>query len=59
VTDLGLREEEEHVRENSLPADKRLQGKPLGFHLRTFATSLLEDGYVRRILGLEKCHKIP
>ena len=31
--------------ENSLQADKRLQDKPLVFHLRAFATSLREDGY--------------
>jgi hypothetical protein len=33
------------VRENSLPADKRLQENLLGFYLRTFATSLREYGY--------------
>src|SRR6266498_635724 len=42
--------------ENSLQADKRLQDNPLVFHLRTFAASLLEDGYadgtVQSKLGL-------
>ncbi len=33
------------MRENSRHADKRLQHNPLGFHLGTFATSLLEYGY--------------
>lgn len=33
------------MRENSLQADKRLQENPLGFHLRTFARSLLEYRY--------------
>ena len=33
------------MREDSLQADKRLQHNPLRFHLRTFATSLLEYGY--------------
>ena len=31
--------------ENSLQAGQRLQGNPLESHLRTFVTSLLEDGY--------------
>jgi integrase/recombinase XerD len=39
-----------------LRADKRLQDNPLRFHLRTFATSLVEDGYanatVQSKLGL-------
>ena len=33
------------MQENSLPAAQRLQGNPLESHLRTFVTSLLEDGY--------------
>lgn len=33
------------MRENSLQGDKRLQHNPLGSHLQTFATSLLECGY--------------
>ena len=31
--------------ENSLQAGQHLQGNPLESHLRTFVTSLLEDGY--------------
>lgn len=33
------------MQEKSLQAEKYLQGNLLEFHLRTFATSLLEDGY--------------
>ena len=33
------------MRENSRQADKRLQRNSLGFHILTFATSLLEYGY--------------
>ena len=33
------------MQENSLRAARRLQGNPLESHLRTFVTSLLEDGY--------------
>ena len=33
------------MQENSLRAAQRLQGNPLESHLRTFVTSLLEDGY--------------
>ena len=34
---------------NSLP-EKQIQGNPLEFHLRTFATSLLESGYRKRTI---------
>jgi hypothetical protein len=33
------------MQENSLQSGQRLQGNPLESHLRTFVTSLLEDGY--------------
>ena len=33
------------MQENSLQAGQRLEGNPLESHLRTFVTSLLEDGY--------------
>jgi hypothetical protein len=33
------------MQENSLQAGQRLQGNPLESHLRTFVTSLLDDGY--------------
>ena len=33
------------MQENSLRATRRLQGNPLESRLRTFVTSLLEDGY--------------
>ncbi len=33
------------MQDDSLQAGQRLQGNPLGSHLRTFVTSLLEDGY--------------
>jgi site-specific recombinase XerD len=33
------------MQENSLQAAQRLRGNPLESHLRTFVTSLLEDGY--------------
>jgi site-specific recombinase XerD len=33
------------MQENSLQAGQRLQGNPLESHLRTFVTSLFEDGY--------------
>jgi integrase/recombinase XerD len=38
---------------NSLQADKCLRGNPLGFHLRTFANSLVEDGYTDRTIELK------
>ena len=33
------------MQENSLQAGQRLQGNPLQSHLRTFVTSLSDDGY--------------
>jgi hypothetical protein len=33
------------MQENSLQAGQRLQGNSLESHLRTFVTSLLDDGY--------------
>lgn len=41
------------MRINSLQADKCLRGSPLGFHLRTFANSLVEDGYTDRTIELK------
>ena len=38
---------------NSSQADKLLRGNPLGFHLRTFASSLVEDGYTDRTIQLK------
>ena len=47
------------MRENSSQAHKHLRDNPLGFHLRAFATSLVDDGYsdrtVRLKLGLLAC----
>jgi len=47
------------MRENSSRADKRLPDNPLGFHLRTFAISLVDNGYTERTaqlkLGLLAC----
>jgi len=34
---------------SSLP-EKQIQGNPLEFHLRAFATSLLESGYQKRTI---------
>jgi site-specific recombinase XerD len=52
----------QHMRENSSQAHRRLQAprnNQLGFYLRAFATSLMEDGYtdrtVRLKLGLLAC----
>lgn len=41
------------MRIESLQADKRLRGSPLGLHLRTFASSLVEDGYTDRTVQLK------
>ena len=41
------------MRINSSQADKLLRGNPLGFHLRTFASSLVEDGYTDRTIQLK------
>ena len=41
------------MRINSLQADKCLRGSPLEFHLRTFANSLVEDGYTDRTIELK------
>lgn len=41
------------MRIESLQADKCLRGSPLGLHLRTFASSLVEDGYTDRTLQLK------
>jgi len=41
------------MRINSLQADKCLRGSPFGFHLRTFANSLVEDGYTDRTIELK------
>ena len=41
------------MRIDSSQADKLLRGKPLGFHLRTFASSLVEDGYTDRTIQLK------
>ncbi len=41
------------MRIDSLEADKCLRGSPLGFHLRTFASSLVEEGYTDRTIQLK------
>jgi site-specific recombinase XerD len=41
------------MRINSLQADKCMRGSQLGFHLRTFANSLVEDGYTDRTIELK------
>ena len=41
------------MRINSLQADKCLRGSPVEFHLRTFANSLVEDGYTDRTIELK------
>lgn len=41
------------MRENSSQAHKHLWDNPLGFHLRAFATSLVEDGYTDRTVRLK------
>jgi site-specific recombinase XerD len=41
------------MRINSLQADKCLRGSPLESHLRTFANSLVEDGYTDRTIELK------
>jgi site-specific recombinase XerD len=54
-----LKKREKHMRKISSRTDKRLPDNPFDFHIRTFATSLVEDGYTDRIvqrkLGLLAC----
>jgi hypothetical protein len=38
------------MQERSVPGERRIQGNPLAFHLRTFATSLREAGYQDRAM---------
>src|SRR5271166_3287352 len=38
------------MQERSVPGERRIQGNPLEFHLRTFATSLREAGYQDRAM---------
>ena len=41
------------MRINSSQADRLLRDNPLGFHLRTLASSLVEDGYTDRTIQLK------